>query len=150
MNHESRIPSAVEVIVPGLLETLTGGYGYDRRIVTGLRDRGWSVTVHELTGTFPMPDAHARTAAGRLLASIPDDAIVLVDGLALGVLPDEVQPHARRLRFVALAHHPLAAETGLDATAAARLEETERRVLQLVRHVIVTSAGTAELLRAYG
>jgi glycosyltransferase involved in cell wall biosynthesis len=46
-------------------------------------------------------------------------------------------------------HHPLAAETGLDPNVAAHLEETERRALQGVRHVIVTSAATAEMLASY-
>lgn len=140
---------SVHVIVPGSLDTLTGGYGYDRRIAAGLRHRGWSVTVHELADSFPMPDAAARIDAESVLASIPDDTTVMVDGLALGALPDEVQPHAGRLRLVALVHHPLAAETGLDASVAARFEKTECRVLQSVRHVIVTSARTAEMLRAY-
>jgi glycosyltransferase involved in cell wall biosynthesis len=119
-------------------------------VVAGLRDRGWSVTVHELPDTFPMPDEYARTEASRVLAAIPDASIVIVDGLAFGVLPNEVQPHAGRLRLVALVHHPLAEETGLDASAAARFKETERRALRSVRHVIVTSAATAQLLRAYG
>lgn len=140
----------IEVIVPGALETLTGGYGYDRRIIAGLRDRGWSVTVRELDDTFPMPHAAARDRAAGVLAAIPDDTLVMVDGLALGALPDEVEPHADRLRIVALVHHPLAAETGLTASVAAHFEHTERRALQYVRHVIVTSPATAEMLNWYG
>jgi glycosyltransferase involved in cell wall biosynthesis len=139
----------VEFIVPGRLDTLTGGYGYDRRMVAGLRDLGWSVAVHELDGSFPMPAAAARADAARVLAAIPDDRLVIVDGLALGALPDEINAHANRLRLIALVHHPLAAETGLDATVAAHLADTERRALQHVRHVIVTSAATAEMLDAY-
>ena len=78
---------SVEFVVPGSLETLTGGYGYDRRMIAGLRERGWSVTVHALDDSFPTPDAAAREQAAGVLATIPDDALVLVDGLALGALP---------------------------------------------------------------
>ena len=141
---------SVQVIVPGRLDTLTGGYGYDRRIVAGLRERGWLVTVHELDDSFPIPHAAAREQAARVLAAIPDDAFVIVDGLALGALPDEIQPHAERLRLVGLVHHPLAAETGLDLSVARRLEDTERRALQHVRRVIVTSEATADMLDSYG
>ncbi len=141
---------SVEFVVPGHLDTLTGGYGYDRRMMAGLRERGWSVTVHALHESFPTPDAAAREQAAGVLATIPDDALALVDGLALGALPDEVAPHAGRLRVVALVHHPLAAETGLTATLAAHLEHSERRALQHVRHVIVTSPATAKMLNEYG
>jgi glycosyltransferase involved in cell wall biosynthesis len=141
---------SLHLVVPGPLDTLTGGYGYDRRIAGGLRERGWAVTVHELAGTFPLPDEAARARAARTLAALPDGAVVIVDGLALGALPDEVEPHGDRLTFVGLVHHPLAAETGLDADVAARLEESERRALQSMRHVIVTSAATAALLNPYG
>ena len=144
------MPSPVEFIVPGRLETLTGGYGYDRRIVAGLRERNWPVTVHELDDSFPTPHAAAREEAARVLAAIPDQALVIVDGLALGALPDEVQPHAERLSLVGLVHHPLAAETGLDASVARHLEDTERRALQHVRRVIVTSEATADMLDSYG
>jgi glycosyltransferase involved in cell wall biosynthesis len=141
---------SVHLVVPGRLETLTGGYGYDRRIVAGLRKRGWHVMVHELDGSFPIPDEAARAQAASTFAAIPHQAIVVVDGLALGALTDEVQPHADRLRIVALVHHPLAAETGLDDDVAERLEESEGRALEHVAHVVVTSAATAAMLASYG
>ena len=99
---------ALTFVVPGDLETRTGGYGYDRRIVDGLRERGWRVDVVSLDGTFPFPTRAAREEAGRALAAIPDGATVLIDGLALGVLPDEAEREGKRLNLVALVHHALA------------------------------------------
>ena len=72
------------LVVPGRLETRTGGYGYDRRIVAGLTARGWSAEVLELNDSFPRPTSLAREAAARALASIPDGATVLVDGFVRG------------------------------------------------------------------
>jgi glycosyltransferase involved in cell wall biosynthesis len=89
-----------------------------------------------------------RTA--RLLAGIANDSIVVVDGLALGVLPDELAREADRLRIVALVHHPLAAETGLDAKTREDLDRSERQALESVRHVIVTSRATATTMIDYG
>ena len=149
MHAAARGPE-VNVVVPGAIETRTGGYGYDREIVAGLARRGWTVRVHEIPGAFPFPSTQSRSAATALLAALPDGAAVVMDGLALGALPDEAAREAARLRLIALVHHPLADETGLSAEARAGLEASERRALTCVRHVIVTSPRTAAALDRYG
>ena len=142
------MPSAV-LVVPGALDTLTGGYGYDRRMVEGLRARGWTVDVREIGGDFPHPAEGALDEAGRVLSSLPDDAVAVVDGLAFGAMPAQAEREAERLRLVALVHHPLASESGLDRQAAARLESSERRALATARLVIVTSRATAAGLSGF-
>jgi glycosyltransferase involved in cell wall biosynthesis len=138
------------LIVPGRLDTHTGGYGYDRRIVGGLRAQGWSVDVREIDGSFPYPSAAARAQAEAVFAAIPAGRAVLVDGLALGALPREAERHSARLRLVALVHHPLARETGLDARTAADFEASERAALASARKVVVTGLATASIVSAYG
>jgi glycosyltransferase involved in cell wall biosynthesis len=142
--------SRLTVVIPGDLETRTGGYEYDRRIIAGLRSRGWSVDVLPLDATFPQPTRAARGGAVRMFAAIPDGATVLVDGLALGALPDEIAREAGRLTVVALVHHPLAAETGLDPDVAGALEGSERRAVASARVVVVTSCATAAAIARYG
>jgi len=141
---------SLTLVVPGRLETWSGGYGYDRRILAGLSRRGWSVTVRTLDASFPRPSAAARDHAVRELAAIPDGSAVLIDGLALGALPAEVEREQTRLRLIALVHHPLAAETGIDRDTVAELESSERRALAAVRLVVVTSSATADTLAGYG
>jgi glycosyltransferase involved in cell wall biosynthesis len=141
--------SSLVVVVPGDLETRTGGYGYDRKVIAGLRDKGWTVEAVQLAGTFPHPGPDARVEAARRLSRIPDGGLVVVDGLALGALPKEAEHEHGRLRLVGLVHHPLADETGLAPSVAAALEATETRALAAVRHVIVTSERTAAALSRY-
>jgi glycosyltransferase involved in cell wall biosynthesis len=138
------------LIVPGKLETATGGYAYDRRMVAGLRARGWSVAVREIDDSFPSPTSAARHQAAGVLAAIPDGSSVLIDGLALGAMPSEVEREAARLRLIALVHHPLAAETGIDMDTAVALEASERRALAAASLVVVTSRATAAALKGYG
>jgi glycosyltransferase involved in cell wall biosynthesis len=142
-------PSLV-FIVPGRLETRTGGYEYDRRMVVGLRTLGWSVDVRELDRSFPHPTSAALDEAARVLAAIPDRTTVLIDGLALGAMPAEVEREASRLRVVALIHLPLAAEIGIGHDVAARLEASERRAIAGASLVIVTGKATAAALASYG
>jgi glycosyltransferase involved in cell wall biosynthesis len=134
------------LLVPGELDTRTGGYIYDRNIVEGLRRIGWQVDVGSLDSSFPYPTANALSDARDVLKSIPTERIVVIDGLALAGLQPLLQTEATRLRLIALIHHPLAMETGLDENTARRLRESERDSLSLVRRVIVTSPWTSRIL----
>lgn len=140
----------LHVVVPGPIDQQTGGYIYDRRMVEGLRARGWRVDVHSVTGAFPTDAAAAGARMAAVLAGIPDGARVLIDGLALGGLPAPVHAERDRLRILALVHHPLADETGLDAPRRARFEALEREALAACAGVLVTSGFTARRLEAYG
>ena len=115
------MPSVV-LVVPGRLDTRTGGSLYDRRMTQGLRQRGWSVGVRELDESFPYPTPAALEHAARVLAEVRSGMLVLVDGLALGAMPAVIEHEASRLRIVALVHLPLAAEVGIDRETAARLD----------------------------
>ena len=137
-------------IVPGSLDQRTGGYLYDRRIVDGLRSRGARVRVHEIPGRFPDPDELAGTGLGEALEACGDGAVVVVDGLAGGALPEVLAAHRHRLHLVALVHHPLADETGLDPATADRFRSLERRTLAAVEGVVVTSPHTADRLAGWG
>ena len=144
------MPRRLTLLVPGALETRTGGYEYDRRIAAGLRDLGWQVDVVSLDSSYPEPTAAARTATAAALAELPAGALAMIDGLAFGAMPDEAAREGGRLRLVALVHHPLARETGIAAERATALEASERRALAFARHVIVTGRATATALRPYG
>jgi glycosyltransferase involved in cell wall biosynthesis len=135
-------------VVPGDLATPTGGYVYDRRIIAELRARGWHVEVLDIGEGFPRPTAATRDAARRRLAELSGERPIVIDGLAFGVLATEAQAVAPRCRLVALVHHPLALETGLSADESAVLRTGERAVLACARHVVATSASTAQLLVA--
>ncbi|MDX1566999.1 MAG: glycosyltransferase family 4 protein [Longimicrobiales bacterium] len=137
----------LHLIGPGSLDRPTGGDRYDARMVTELRSRGWDVAVHGLEGEYPRTDGSAANALDEVLAGLPDGARALVDGLVLGGLPDPTARHSGRVRMVALVHHPLADETGLTPVERARLTETERRALEAVDGVVVTSRHTAERVR---
>lgn len=140
----------IHFVHPGNLDTRTGGYIYDRRLVDGLRDRQRQVETVQLADTFPTPASADLAAAEAALAAIPDDAVVVIDGLAFGVMPDIAARHARRLILIALVHHPLCDETGLDAEIADSLFDTERRALTAARHILCTSNATAARLSDFG
>ena len=139
----------ITLVVPGSIETRTGGYIYDRRIVHGLRLRGRQVDVVEIDGSFPRPTRAALDEAARALAAIPTGSIVVVDSLALGAMADLITTDALRVRVVALVHLPLAATPGLEPDVARRFGDEEGRALRASALVMVTGAATLPMLARY-
>ncbi|SFB53985.1 Glycosyl transferases group 1 [Rhizobium sp. NFR07] len=131
---------------PGELGTPTGGYGYDRRVIAGLGDLGWTVEPLSLGAGFPDPDPQQLQEAERKLDALPDGTLVIIDGLAFGVMDRWAERNAQRLTIIALVHHPLAMETGLDAASQQRLREAETGALDHAIGVITTSETTARLV----
>nr|WP_298412841.1 glycosyltransferase family 4 protein [uncultured Halomonas sp.] len=133
-------------ILAGDPDQLTGGYLYDARIVAALRHRNWNVQVIGLEGRFPEPDAIAAEAMEQALAKQPNGARVVIDGLAMGGLPEVIARHAKRLELTALVHHPLADETDLEQAQRTRFILSETRALTAVDRIIATSVFTARRL----
>ena len=134
--------------VPGDLSTPTGGYAYDRRIISELEALGWAIERINLGENFPWPAKDTRATAEARLLMVPEGCPIIADGLALGALPEA----ARRLRanhtLVGLVHHPLALESGLTGSQADILRASEKAALAAVKHVVVTSEATAKRLVA--
>jgi glycosyltransferase involved in cell wall biosynthesis len=74
-----------------------------------------------------------------VLSAVPDNAVVLLDGLVASAVPDVLAPQAQRLRLVILVHLPLGHET-------AELRCREREALATAVAVVATSAWTRQRL----
>ncbi|WP_308257555.1 glycosyltransferase family 4 protein [Pseudonocardia lacus] len=139
----------LHVVLPGGVDdprAPSGGNAYDRRVCEELPAHGWRLHRHVLAGAWPRPGSTATAALERVLAGLPDGAVVLVDGLVGCGVPEVVVPAARRLRLAVLVHLPLADETGLDAVEAAELDRREREVLDAAAAVVVTGPWAARRL----
>ncbi len=132
--------------VPGDIDTVTGGYLYDRRLGDAVSRIGHDVRFLRLGDSFPHPTGADMAGALAQLQAVPPDTPALVDGLAFGALDTEGLKQLRA-PLVALVHHPLALEPGLGPDVARRMAAQEAANLALARHIVVTSPHIGGLLQ---
>jgi glycosyltransferase involved in cell wall biosynthesis len=127
----------------------SGGNVYDSHLSRGLTSIGWSVTEHAVPGFWSRPDAASFASLDRALQQIPDDSVVLLDGLVASTAPDVLVPQADRLRLVALVHMPLGHRPPDEEADDVRAREGA--VLSTAAAVVTTSAWSRRrLLELYG
>ena len=130
--------SAVHVVVPDGIDDParpSGGNVYDRRICDSLAALGASVFEHAVPGAWPRADAASLAALADVLDQIPDDTVVLIDGLIASAAADVLVPEARRLHLVVLVHMPLGHRPADDGA-----RTRERAVLGAAAAIVTTSA----------
>ena len=66
---------------PGNLDTPTGGYHYDRRLIDELRKTGMQVHTLSLPDCFPFADQQTHEITRQALSALPDDAMAQVNEL---------------------------------------------------------------------
>jgi glycosyltransferase involved in cell wall biosynthesis len=138
-------------VYPGDLNTPTGGYAYDRRMIQGLKSLGWQIQLIPLGEGYPFPSLDQVEQAKEQLLSLTAGIPMVVDGLALGALPSLAAALAERHPLIALVHHPLAFESGLSAAQIAQLKQSETESLRHVSKLIANSLATArDVTRHYG
>ena len=125
--------------IPGDLDTPTGGYIYDKRMIAELRTLGWRPEILNLGDGFPKPNALTLAAAKAHLTDVPKGRPIVIDGLAFGVLPEAAEALCETHPLIGLVHHPLALETGVTAEQAVALHESERAALAWVEAVTLVA-----------
>jgi glycosyltransferase involved in cell wall biosynthesis len=138
--------TAVHLVVPDGIDDParpSGGNSYDRHVCRGLASLGWSVHEHAVAGCWPRADTASCAALAGIVQQIPDEAVVLLDGLVASTVPEVLVPHASRLRLVVLVHMPLGHRPA-DGWGDARTREGA--VLSAAAAIVTTSAWTRRRL----
>jgi glycosyltransferase involved in cell wall biosynthesis len=128
----------VYVVVPDGIDDParpSGGNTYDRHLLRELGSHGWSVQERTVAGFWDRPGAASFGALEATLRQIPDDAVVLLDGLIASTAPEVLVPQAGRLRLIVLVHMPLGHRPPDDDT-----RRRERAVLAAATAIVTTSA----------
>ncbi|MBU8544970.1 MULTISPECIES: glycosyltransferase family 4 protein [Roseomonadaceae] len=135
----------IAFLVPAPFDAISGGYGYDRRLVAGLRALGHAVTVLELEGTHPQPDTTALASARAALQKVPEGARIIIDGLGLPAFQPVLEVLEQR-GAVGLIHHPTALEHGNPGPVRDALRAAEQAIFPHLARLVATSPLTARRL----
>lgn len=139
------LPTRCAFVIPGDITLPTGGYGYDRRVLALFGDHGIEASHVAIPGSYPDPSRDDFHATALAIAKTTKDSILLFDGLAYAVIPPALIRGFDR-PIIALVHHPLCLEAGLDAERADDLRAMEIAALAEAEHVVVTSPFTGRML----
>ena len=132
--------TSLDVVVPeGIHDPArpSGGNTYDRVVCRMLRNLGWAVHEHAVSGSWPNPDSGALGALDDVIRRIPDGAVVLLDGLIASAAPEVLVSEARRVRLVVLVHMPLGDRAA--GVTGATIRARESAVLSAAAAVVTTS-----------
>ena len=135
----------VAFAIPGDLKSATGGYSYARKVLALLPQYGINAHHLALPGSFPAPTQDDLALTRHLLEQLHPSTPILFDGLAFGALPPGFLAGLRS-PIVALIHHPLAFECGINAGQQELLRRCEREALRHAAAVIATSEMTGRVL----
>lgn len=150
MNQPRSATTPITLVVPGPIDTLTGGFIYDRHIATSIEQAGRLGELICLEGMYPKPSTEELARDTERVRALRAEGIVVIDGLALTALAGNGISEALRGRLIALIHHPLCDETGLSPKDAERFFNAEKAALEATLGCIVTSPTTARRMRDFG
>jgi glycosyltransferase involved in cell wall biosynthesis len=136
----------VYFVVPDAVDdqdNVSGGNRYDQQVREGLRNSGWDVRM------VLVPEG-SRSPAARTLSLLPDNGLVLIDGLIAVRESEALVSHSSRLLIVVLAHMvaSLPSETIAEASPVGASADREREALRAARRIIATSEWTRSELIA--
>ena len=141
------MPRSAAFAIPGDIDQKTGGYIYEKSLLLALRAAGRRVDHIQLPTGFPLATPEDTAMTLQQLAAVPPDVPLILDGLVYGGIETAALAEVRA-PLVAMIHHPVGLETGLEPHVARMLLAREAANLALAAHVVVPSPHTARILTA--
>jgi len=131
--------------IPGDKDRRTGGFIYEARVLDELNALGCDTEHLVLRDSFPAPTPEDMQATLKQLQAVDPNRVIILDGLVFGSL-DPAGLAAVKAPVIAMLHHPLGLETGIDPALAEHLLRNEAACIQHAAHIVVPSPHTAAIL----
>lgn len=129
----------MKLVLPGSIHRLTGGTIYDKQILNLIK----GMSLLELPDSYPFPTPEDVVITRKMLWQ--ETKMLLIDGLAFGAF-NQGTLQGIKAPIIALVHHPLYLETGLDERLIRIMLKEETNALTFAKHIVVTSKATKQTL----
>ncbi len=134
---------SIYFIYPGNINAKTGGYIYEKNIISYCRKKNINIHPIALSSNYPFPSKKDLKNFLQILKYIPSKSTVVIDGLALEGMYD-IFKKLKDYKVVGLIHHPLSLE--FKGKTAIEFFKLEKKYLNLINNFVVTSSETKSLL----
>jgi len=140
----------IHFIIPGELDQLTGGYIYDRKIISGLAGDGHRVIVHNPGNDFPFPGRGSLDRCRKIFKSLEPGEPVIIDSLALGPSEAIISSLVDPSPLIALVHLPLFMNPSFSERETHYFRLLETRAWSKMAVIIAVSLHTKQIIQECG
>jgi glycosyltransferase involved in cell wall biosynthesis len=140
----------IHFFIPGDINTLTGGYVYDKIIIEGLEKLGNKVVQHQLASDFPFPSIESLNNCEAISKNIPKGDPIFIDSLAFGPMYGILKLLKRKNPVIAIMHLPLSKNPNFSRVEQDSFYFQENEALSHANCVIAVSGFTKQLIMEYG
>lgn len=126
--------------ITGDINTPSGEFIYNKKIIHGLRNRGYKVFVHNLPVDFPFPNTNSIAQFEAVIKSIPSDDLMLIPEAIAGSNPSIIEKYTKSHKIIAFIHLPISLSNGLSIYQKEIVFASEKMVLPNIRFCITSNA----------
>ncbi|NBC83494.1 MAG: glycosyltransferase [Bacteroidetes bacterium] len=140
----------VYILQPNPKATLSGGYIYNQRIWKELKVLVEECYLVNWDDDFPFPSDRTIIECDKWLQNTHTGAVLIIDSLIPGTIPDLLKKYKHKYSYVALMHLPLSLNPDIDGQNKKNIAFYESVALQCTDHIVVTSERTYDYLMQSG
>jgi glycosyltransferase involved in cell wall biosynthesis len=124
---------------PGKIDSVSGGYIYNKNIIEGVRAHSVDVELLIPGTDFPFPSEKSIEMCREFFRKIERSSIVVVDSLILGTIPKLIEEFAEKLIIAGMIHLPLSLGPDFTEDEKEDFRERELTSFNYSKLLIVTS-----------
>lgn len=124
---------------PGKIDSVSGGYIYNKNIIEGIRARTVDVELLIPGTDFPFPSQKSIETCRKFFRNMERSSVVVVDSLILGTIPELIEECEDSLVIAGMIHLPLSLSPDFTQKQKENFRTTEMRSFRHSKLLIVNS-----------